>query len=108
MTLHLPKPIEVYFSSENAHDISAVEQCFAANAVVRDERQTIRGLDAIRAWRTETAEKYSHTVEPIAMSTRDGRMIVRAKVTGTFPGSPIELDHIFELDADRIMTLEIR
>jgi hypothetical protein len=108
MTLHLPKPIEIYFSSENAHDTSAVEQCFAADAVVRDERKTIRGLDAIRAWRTETGEKYNHTVEPLAISTRDGKTIVKSKVAGTFPGSPIDLDYIFELDADRIISLEIR
>ena len=108
MTLHLPKPIEIYFSSENAHDTAAVEQCFAADAVVRDERKTIRGLEAIRAWRAETGKKYSHTVEPVAMSIRDGKTIVTGKVTGTFPGSPIDLDYIFELDADRIISLEIR
>jgi hypothetical protein len=109
MGIELPKAIEIYFTSENAHDAAALEQCFAANAVVRDERRTIEGLDAIRAWRTETGRKYAHKVEPLAIVSRDGRSIVTGKVTGNFPGSPINLDHIFEIDDDgKIVALELR
>jgi hypothetical protein len=108
MTLSLPRPIDAYFASENAHDSAALEQCFASDARVRDESKTIRGLDAIRAWRTETGRKYSHTVEPLAMSEQDGKIIVTGKVSGNFPGSPVNLTHIFELAGDRIASLEIR
>jgi hypothetical protein len=75
---------------------------------VRDESRTIQGLDAIKAWRAETGRKYAHTVEPLAVSTREGKTVVTGKVSGNFPGSPINLDHIFELDGDRIVALEIR
>jgi hypothetical protein len=34
--------------------------------------------------------------------------VVTARISGDFPASPVELDHIFELDADRITSLEIR
>jgi hypothetical protein len=32
---------------------------------------------------------------------------VRARLTGEFPGSPLELDHIFKLSGDKIASLEI-
>ena len=69
----------------------------------------IRGLDAITAWRMETGRKYNHTVEPLTTINRDGKCIVTGKVTGNFPGSPISLDHIFEMNGDgKIVALELR
>ena len=32
MAMHLPKPVDIYFASENAHDTSALDKCFAADA----------------------------------------------------------------------------
>jgi hypothetical protein len=107
MAIHLPKPIDIYFVSENAHDTTALEKCFAADAIVRDEGKTIEGLAAIKAWRIETGKKYDHAVEPLTISERDGKVIVTSKVSGNFPGSPVNLDHVFEIDSDRIVTLEI-
>ncbi len=108
MALRLPTPIDLYFASENAHDVSASEHCFAADAVVRDESRTIAGIDAIKAWRAETAAKYAHRVEPLDMAVHDGRTVVTCRVTGNFPGSPVSLDHIFQIDGDRIIALDIR
>jgi hypothetical protein len=108
MSISLRPPIDLYFTSVNAHDPSAIDRCFAAGAVVRDEGKAITGVAAIRAWRTETGEKYHHTVEPLSVSTRDGKVVVTGKVSGSFPGSPIELKHIFEIEDGRIVSLEIR
>ena len=77
MPLPLPKPIEVFMSSENTHDTDALAECFAPDATVRDESQTLKGLKAIKAWRLETAEKYQHTLEPVAASARDGCQVQR-------------------------------
>ena len=107
MAMHLPKPIDIYFASGNAHDTAALDTCFAPDAVVRDEAKTIEGLAAIKAWRIETGKKYNHTAEPVALSERDGKVVVTAKVSGNFPGSPINLDHAFEVEGDRIVSLEI-
>jgi hypothetical protein len=108
MSIQLPKPIDVYFAKENAHDATALDNCFTAQAIVRDEGKTIKGLPAIKAWRIETGRKYSHTVQPLAVSERDGKVIVTCKVSGNFPGSPVTLDHAFEIEGDRIVSLEIR
>ena len=37
MSVHLPKAIELFMSSENAHDADALAECFASDATVRDE-----------------------------------------------------------------------
>ena len=47
-------------------------------------------------------------VEPIAVVQRDGKTVVTAKVAGSFPNSPVNLDHIFGIEGDRISSLEIR
>src|SRR5689334_15505944 len=108
MPLTLPKPIEVFMSSENTHDTDALAECFAPDATVRDEGQTLKGLKAIKAWRGETAKKYQHTVEPVAAATRDGKTVVSTKLAGNFPSSPIMLDFVFTLKGGRIAALEIR
>jgi hypothetical protein len=108
MSIELPTALEAYFASENAHSTSAIEGCFAADATVRDEGKTIKGIAAIKAWRVETGEKYHHSVEPLAVVTRDGRVVVTGRVSGNFPGSPITLEHIFEIEGGKIASLEIR
>lgn len=47
-------------------------------------------------------------VEPIEVVQRGGKTIVTARVSGNFPGSPVNLDHIFGIEGDRIASLEIR
>ena len=80
---------------------------FAENAVVRDEGQTIEGLAAIKQWDVETKMKYQHTVGLLGSTQKDGTTIVTNRLTGNFPGSPIELDFVFTLDGDKIVSLEI-
>ena len=108
MSVDLPKAIELFMSSENAHDADALAGCFAPDATVRDEGRTRKGLTDIAAWRRETTEKYHHTLEPLAVAERDGKMIVAMKVAGDFPGSPITLDFVFRLKDGKISSLEIQ
>lgn len=104
MPIALPEPIADYFAAATS-DAAA---CFRDDAVVTDERRTHVGTDAIRAWRTEAAAKYSYTSTPVSADERDGRWSVTAHVAGTFPGSPVDLRYVFTLDGDRIAALEIR
>ena len=103
----LPKPIALYIAAENSGDANLFDQCFAEDAVVRDEGKTIEGLAAIKKWKAETKKKYQHTVDPLGVSERDGRFIVTNRLTGNFPGSPIELEFVFTLKDDKIVSLEI-
>jgi hypothetical protein len=108
MDIEFPAPIAIYFAAENQGHTEIVSQCFAEDAVVRDENQTIEGLAAIKRWNAETRKKYQHTIEPLASAQKDGTTIVTNRLTGNFPGSPIELEFVFTLAGDKIASLEIR
>jgi hypothetical protein len=107
MALQLPKPVELYFAVDNSNDPNDLDLCLAADATVRDEGHTHLGLDAIKRWKAETKEKYGHTIEPLQAEERDGRIAVKGRVTGNFPGSPIVLTFVFLLADGRIKELEI-
>jgi hypothetical protein len=108
MPVDLPTPVATYIAAENRGDTEALAQCFAENAVVRDEGKTIEGLSAIKQWKAETKKKYQHTIEPLATTQKDGKTVVTNRLTGNFPGSPIELEFVFTLNGDKIASLEIR
>jgi len=107
MDVELPRAIATYVATENSGDTEALAQCFAEDAVVRDEGQTIEGLAAIKRWKAETRKKYQHTIEPLASTQKGDKTIVTNRLTGNFPGSPIELQFVFTLDGDKIVSLEI-
>jgi hypothetical protein len=107
MPADLPIPIAIYIGAANRGETEALAQCFAESAVVRDEGKTIQGLAAIKKWMVETEQKYQHTIEPLASNQKDGKTIVTNRLTGNFPGSPIELEFVFTLDHDQIAALEI-
>ena len=75
--------------------------------MVRDENETHKGLAAIKAWKAKTKRKYQHTVEPLRIWEEEGKLIVTSRLTGNFPGSPIELDFVFTIKDDKIVSLEI-
>ena len=103
----LPMPIAMYIDAENSGDTKALAQCFAENAMVRDEGKTIEGLAAIKQWKAETKKKYQHTVEPLASVQKDSKTIVTNRLTGNFPGSPVDLRFFFRLEGNKIASLEI-
>lgn len=107
MTIQLPAPIAGYYDADRAGDPDAVAAWFSEDAVVTDESQAHRGRDAIRAWKAEASQAYSYTVEPFAMVHEGGRAIVTARVTGNFPGSPVDLRYLFALHDEKIAALEI-
>jgi len=104
----LPTPIAIYIAAENSGDTEALAECFAKDAVVRDEGKTLEGLAAIKQWKAETKKKYQHTVEPLTVAQEDGKIIVTNQLAGNFPGSPIELEFVFTLEGNKIASLEIR
>lgn len=107
MSIRLPKPIGRYVQAENSSDLAPLDDCFAAEATVRDERHTYRGLAEIRKWKAETKRKYKHRVTPLELTERDGVTLLRARLDGAFPGSPVTLQFRFTLQGDRILAVDI-
>jgi SnoaL-like domain len=102
----LPEPIAAYFNADK-RDVETVARCFASNAVVKDEGRTHTGIAAIRRWKAATSTKYTYTSEPFALEQRDGMTIVTSRLTGDFPGSPVDLRFVFQLERGKIAFLEI-
>jgi hypothetical protein len=106
MPLVLPAPITTYFAADR-RDGAAVAECFALDAVVKDEGRTYTGVAEIRRWKEASSSKYEYTSEPISSESQDDAIIVTGHVTGNFPGSPVDLRYVFKLDGDKIVSLEI-
>ena len=81
---------------------------FAEDAVVHDEEQDHHGRDGIRQWKQGVDTKYRYVLEPLGAPVNADVVRVRPRLTGDFPGSPVEIDHIFRLANDKITSLEIR
>lgn len=107
MTMKLPEPIAAYFAGQNTQDIDAMLAPFAETATVQDEGQERSGAAAIREWMEETTSKYRPTVEVIDVAETDSQTVVTGRVSGTFPGSPVDLRHFVTLADGKISRLEI-
>lgn len=107
MAIALPKPIADYFAADAAKDAGGVARCFSDEAVVRDEGHAYSGRGAIRQWKTASSQKYSSTVEPVAIAMEGDRTVVTGHVASDFPGSPVDLRYGFTLDGGKIAGLEI-
>ncbi|WP_116809222.1 nuclear transport factor 2 family protein [Steroidobacter cummioxidans] len=105
--LSLPEPIEAYFAADR-RDGHAVARCFTNDGVVIDEGRTHAGLAAIEAWKTAASAQFPYISEPLALEQKDRTHIVTSKVTGDFPGSPVNLRYAFTLERGKIASLEIK
>jgi ketosteroid isomerase-like protein len=107
MKATLPAPIKRYFSADR-RDAAAVAACFTERAVVIDESRQWIGRAAIKRWKQSTTARYRYTSKPIASESKDGKIVVTSRLTGNFPGSPVDLRYVFELEGDKISSLEIK
>ncbi|MGA8762496.1 MAG: nuclear transport factor 2 family protein [Candidatus Sulfotelmatobacter sp.] len=108
MALDVPGPVAEYLAAEEAKDADALSSCFAEDGIVHDEGQDYHGRDSIRQWKRAADAKYRYVFQTINVQTFGDLVTVRTRLTGEFPGSPVELDHIFKLSGDKIASLEIR
>jgi hypothetical protein len=109
MSRKLPPVIAAYFAGTNAHDVEACAACFTDDASVRDEGRERNGLAEIREWKAEVIEKYRMSVDIVDGTAGDTaeKFVVTGRVTGTFPGSPVEIPFKFKLEGEKIARLEI-
>ena len=105
--MHLSPPITTYFDADQRHDGDAVAAAFSDDAVVKDEGAEHAGPAEIRAWWRAAKAKYQHVAEPLDAAEADGTTVVRARVSGDFPGSPATLTFVFTSAGAQIARLEI-
>jgi ketosteroid isomerase-like protein len=107
MNAQIPEVVASYFKASNANDIDALVDCFSPDASVSDENQTHHGTAEIKAWSENVRKKFAFTTEMLSAIEGAGGLIVTAKLSGNFPGSPVDLDYKFTLNRDKISSLEI-
>jgi hypothetical protein len=108
MSIQLPVPIDRYVQIANSGTPEAAPECFAPDAIVHDEGRTYEGVAAIKNWMAVTKEKYGHTVAPLELAERGGQSVLKARLSGNFPGSPITVNFSFVLADGKIHALQIR
>ncbi len=105
--MNLPVPVKSYFDADKGPPDRAPLAAFAPDAVVEDEGHTHVGHAAIESWWRASKARYHATAEPLDVREEPSRIIVRARVTGAFPGSPIALAFSFRLMNGQIAELRI-
>jgi hypothetical protein len=108
MKLDVPVPVAAYLAAEELKDAEKLALCFREDGSVRDEEEIHHGREAIKKWKQQADAKYRFQLLPLHAHAQGDEIIVRARITGDFPGNTVELDHIFKLSGDRIASLEIR
>jgi len=103
----LPQPVVNYLAAVKGQDTGMFALCFTDDARVHDEGRDYKGLDAITAWKKETQTKYKYVIDPLDASVSGNTVKLRARLTGDFPGSPVDLDFTFMLASDKIASLVI-
>lgn len=103
----LPTVLSTYFEASNAQDTDAYVACFRDDAKVEDENHTYQGHEQIAAWNRDVNEKYNAVSTVKSWLQTSDTTNVTAEVSGTFPGSPIDLTFSFQLRDNKISQLEI-
>ncbi len=103
----LPPCVARYLEAENGDAVGAVEECFSADAQVRDEGRTLRGREQIREWKRAAKARYRYTIEFLSARREGENIIVRVLTSGDFPGSPLAMEHVMRVAGDRIVSMGI-
>jgi ketosteroid isomerase-like protein len=105
--MNLSPVIPRYIEASNSHDVKGIVDCFADDAVVRDENAMRHGKIDIERWAAETTQKYKFQFKLLRADVRGAETILSVEVSGSFPGSPVTLDHHFTIANDKIQSLII-
>lgn len=103
--MNLPKVVEALVKTQNNFDSVAYAKCFTETAVVFDEGKTHNGRKEIEKWINKANKEYQATMKPLEYSTEEE--ILKAEVSGNFPGSPVVLSYHFEIAHELIRSLKI-
>jgi hypothetical protein len=106
MAIEIPKPIADYFLADLGNGQSVAE-CFTTSGTVLDENQLHTGKSEIAAWKEAASKRFNYIATPISISKDGEDFIVVATVAGDFPSSPITLRYKFQLEANKISSLEV-
>jgi ketosteroid isomerase-like protein len=103
--MNLPNVIEDLAKAQNNFDSVAYANCFSETAVVFDEGKTHKGKTEIQRWIEKANASYQTVMKPLEFDT--SKEILKAEVSGNFPGSPIMLSYHLKIKDGLIDSLKI-
>jgi SnoaL-like domain len=106
MNTELPPAIAAFFQAHNTGQTEGFNDLFTGDALVRDEGHEYRGA-AIKGWIDAAIAKYRPNAEVTDLAQVGEKTIVTVQVSGTFPGSPIQLRYNFTVKNSKIAALAI-
>jgi ketosteroid isomerase-like protein len=101
----LPKVIADLVKAQNNFDSAAYADCFAETAIVFDEGKTHKGRTEIENWIDNANKSYKAVMKPTEYSAN--KQVLKAEISGNFPGSPLVLNYQFEIKEEEIYSLKI-
>jgi hypothetical protein len=107
MNIELPPAIAAFFHATNTREFADFLSLFAADAHVNDEANDHYGAE-IAAWIDRATADTQPTADVTGITSDEGQLIVTARVSGNFPGSPIQLHYYFTLMDEKIANLLIK
>lgn len=106
--MNLPKVITDLVEAQNNMDSLAYSNCFSETAIVFDEGKNHTGKPAIKDWIEKANQAYQAVMKPLEYIGNQGQMqVLKAEVSGNFPGSPLVLTYQMELKDGYIESLKI-
>ena len=103
--MNLPTVITNLVTAQNNFDSLAYSNCFSQNAVVFDEGHTHTGRKEIEHWIADSNERYKATMKPVSFDETES--LLKAEVSGNFPGSPLVLSYQLDIQNGEIQSLKI-
>jgi uncharacterized protein (TIGR02246 family) len=105
--MKLPELIADLIAAQDKFDSKAFAENFSDDAMAYDEGKTYHGKTEIKKWNEMTNSKYKTKYEPIEVTTNGDKIILTAKISGTFSGSPATIKYHFETKNNKITSLHI-
>ncbi|WP_373353162.1 nuclear transport factor 2 family protein [Pseudoroseicyclus sp. CXY001] len=105
--MQMSPPVAAYLAAAARLDAPAMLAPFAAEARVFDEGAWVSGRAAIEAWIARASIANEARPEVLEVRHEAGEEQVRARVSGSFKGSPVELTHRFTVAGGEITSLRI-
>lgn len=103
--MNLPKVLSDLVATQNNFDSLAYANCFSETAIVFDEGKTHNGRKEIENWIEKANNDYQATMKPLEYSATEE--ILKAEISGNFPGSPLVLSYHFGFENNLIASLKI-
>lgn len=105
--MNLPKVIADLVKAQDSFDSVAYANCFSETAVVFDEGKTYNGRKEIERWIASANEQFKAVMKPVSFEKGKTGSILKAEISGDFPGSPIVLNYHLEIVDEQIKSLKI-